>query len=332
MTILIAAVWNCDTLEQQSPEIRIGRLSGAVHTAWELISQIRLEQADKERASFLFTAPEYLFTAKQSHFMDEEAKERVRGGLIALSSKYPEILLMPGSIGWYKTSQRAPLTLARKRSKDSKRDMNKYLAPYENFSSTGVDYSFAPLPALREIYERGQSDRQYWQKKSLANFRDALETDKESVVKVAKNTCFAFRNSEIVNRYDKTFEACDFDVGSVTDLSVDEMQQPMLFMPGDHSPFFEDRGITYGVELCSDHNAAGLRYWVTSVQQPSIGNVDIQVVMSATTGLEQAHCVARHFVIQADSNGPAVYRANNVDDPVEPVRGSAEVAVFKLKW
>jgi hypothetical protein len=334
MTTLITAVWNCDTLRLQTPEIRLGRLSNAVKQASRLM--LEAKQTAEEHVQLLFTAPEYLFTAKGSHFMDEETKERVRGGLIALSGDYPQILLMPGSIGWYKASRRAPAVLERKsfagKVKSDQRDLTKYPPRYAASSTAKFDFSFAPLKDSIRFYEQDQSNRQEWQTESLRKFQAALDKGHHEDLRIAKNTCFALHNKAIVNRYDKVFEACDFELGMDKDLSTDDLKNPILMMPGDHSQDFTHEDVTYGVELCSDHNLAGLRHWISKTRQPTVENVDIQVVMSASTQLEQSHCVARHFVIQADSKGARVCRANDIDDNITPAKEQDGISVFRLEW
>jgi hypothetical protein len=132
--------------------------------------------------------------------------------------------------------------------------------------------------------------------------------------------------------YRKKVAQPDFELGMDKDLSTDDFKNPILMMPGDHSQDFTHEDVTYGVELCSDHNFAGLRHWISKTRQPTVENVDIQVVMSASTQLEQSHCVARHFVIQADSKGARVCRANDIDDNITPAKEQDGISVFRLEW
>ncbi|OTJ97747.1 hypothetical protein CAZ04_23210 [Pseudomonas aeruginosa] len=135
------------------------------------------------------------------------------------------------------------------------------------------------------------------------------------------------KSATIIHRYDKIFEAQD---STDTDMSKADRQEPFLFMPGEASPIFESAGIKYGVELCVDHNFAALQVWYKKICHPP-SPVDIQILMSASTGLESSNIAATQFVLHADCHGASVIKANGED--VSPARSAAEdLPVYVLEW
>ncbi|HIE2422837.1 TPA: hypothetical protein ACXLB4_004496, partial [Pseudomonas aeruginosa] len=98
-----------------------------------------------ESVNYLFIAPEYLFTANKdipSHFMTETQFELIRAQLVFLSLRFPNLIIIPGSAGWFKTRMRSAVKIFRKslaqpqheRGPEASRDMNKYLERYQRFS------------------------------------------------------------------------------------------------------------------------------------------------------------------------------------------------------
>src|SRR5688572_970104 len=200
MPELMAAVWTIDTHKVAgSPDARMTQLIQAVETAWAMMTEASGDTGRREAAvpsdtassasgkatfhratnrnlGYLFVAPEYLFTAKRtssiqrenSHFMDEQSKEGIRAELVTLSLRFPDLLLIPGSIGWYKTSQRAGLTQLRKRwtgkTTSATRDMGKYTPRYKAAMNEQRDFSFLRQSAS---YAEGDKDLKSWQAEAL---------------------------------------------------------------------------------------------------------------------------------------------------------------------
>jgi predicted amidohydrolase len=354
---LMAAVWSVNThTVAGSPDARMTDLIKAVETAWTMMTEqsggeerrerpipstpgaetsakVTFHSASSKNMRYAFIAPEYLFTAKRtssnqrenSHFMNEQSKEGVRAELVSLSLRFPDLLLIPGSIGWYKTSQRAALTQLRKqwggKTKPATRDMTKYTQRYQAAMGVQRDFSFLPRS---DMYEDGDEALKDWQAGALENVRKARSPDE---IRIARNTCFVLKSAQIIHRYDKVFEAHD---GTDKDFTVKELGTPMLLMPGTRSPIFERDGIRYGLEMCADHNSAAL---ALHTRKLGAAPVDVQVVMSASTGLENAHCVARRFVIQSDAKG-ALARTSDSEKPIKPriERSNPEIAVYQLSW
>lgn len=115
MKTLIVAVWDIDTL-RFCPDIRsrLAELDAQLTQAYP--TMLELAKSDSE-TSYLFVAPEYLFTGTNSHFMPENDKDEILIGLAMISKKYKSLLLIPGSVGWYKTAERSRMNMQRKLEK-----------------------------------------------------------------------------------------------------------------------------------------------------------------------------------------------------------------------
>nr|WP_298141841.1 hypothetical protein [uncultured Pseudomonas sp.] len=340
MPNMIVAVWKINTKKHASnPDARMAQLTHAVETAWGLmvgmsvgqdvnvVGETSFHHAKRKDISYLFVAPEYLFTAKDSHFMSEGSKELIRAQLVFLSLRFPDLLIIPGSVGWFKTSSRSGVTIFRKqtRLKSTSRDMSKYVDKYGRSINAVPDYSFAPSYLKEKFYDKPV--RELNERKAINIDRYVVGLEKApDTARVAKNTCFVLKSASVIHRYDKVFEADD---SSDTDLTKVDLVEPILFMPGEGSPVFESNNISYGLELCVDHNFAALKIWVNKIKKAV---VDIQIIMSASTGLEESHLVARKYVIQADSDSGAYVRSAKSDDPIERAAASGDVEIYNLDW
>ncbi|EKJ7646439.1 TPA: hypothetical protein SL732_000863 [Pseudomonas aeruginosa] len=167
MPKLIVAIWSVNTKNHAAtPDARFASLTVAIQSAWttmmtladgETVSylgaqphaitpqSVSVHTARNESVNYLFIAPEYLFTANKdipSHFMTETQFELIRAQLVFLSLRFPNLIIIPGSAGWFKTRMRSAVKIFRKslaqpqheRGPEASRDMNKYLERYQRFS------------------------------------------------------------------------------------------------------------------------------------------------------------------------------------------------------
>lgn len=326
MAKLHTAIWQIDTFKKAgSVADRFEKLIKAVDKAWAKMSAAasgedvrnlrkpsekdpikpteKVHKANETKDQFLFVAPEYLFTAKDSHFMDEQSCEMLRAQLVFLSLRYPDLLLIPGSAGWFKTNQRAAAKLFRKKvepkdyAKKSKRDMGKYVGRLEKELGRELDYETAMGKENMYLYKNAHEDKDFNIEYSLKEFADKLKESGDEI-RIVKNTCFVLHQAGIIHKYDKSFEAAS-GMGYDEDIEKIDLKRPTLFMPGKHNPAFTHGGVSYGLELCADHNSAALALYSKTIKPTDI---DVQIVMSASTELEDKHQVASKYVIQADAS------------------------------
>lgn len=314
MPKLIVAIWSVNTKNHAAtPDARFASLTVAIQSAWttmmtladgETVSylgaqphaitsqSVSVHTARNKSVNYLFIAPEYLFTANKdipSHFMTETQFELIRAQLVFLSLCFPNLMIIPGSAGWFKTRMRSAVKIFRKslaqpqreRGPEASRDMNKYLERYQRSIDTPLDYRGVVPDRHLSSYTNQYKDLKYGQTYDLEQ-ASPKSGQHAAGLKIAKNTCLVLKSATIIHRYDKIFEAQD---STDTDMSKADRQEPFLFMPGEASPIFESAGIKYGVELCVDHNFAALQVWCKKICHPP-SPVDIQILMSASTGLE----------------------------------------------
>ncbi|HHM5609676.1 TPA: hypothetical protein ACRNKK_003844 [Pseudomonas aeruginosa] len=359
MPKLIVAIWSVNTKNHAAtPDARFASLTVAIQSAWttmmtladgETVSylgaqphaitpqSVSVHTARNKSVNYLFIAPEYLFTANKditSHFMTETQFELIRAQLVFLSLRFPNLMIIPGSAGWFKTRLRSAVKIFRKslaqpqreRGPEASRDMNKYLERYQRSIDTPLDYRGVVPDRHLSSYTNQYKDLKYGQTYDLKQ-ASPKSGQHAAGLKIAKNTCLVLKSATIIHRYDKIFEAQD---STDTDMSKADRQEPFLFMPGEASPIFESAGIKYGVELCVDHNFAALQVWCKKICHPP-SPVDIQILMSASTGLESSNIAATQFVLHADCHGASVIKANGED--VSPARSAAEdLPVYVLEW
>ncbi len=339
MPQLFVAVWAVNTTQFAiSPDMRMDQLTRAVEKAWGIFSTMISTETDlvegksfhgtsDTQISLVFVAPEYLFTGAASHFMTETQQGIVRADLVFLSLRFPDLLLIPGSMGWFKTEVRSGMVLFRKKRTGNpgadQRSMGKYIERYSKAASEIPNYSKFPS-FLQHLYKEEATQLQDHRSKEIGR----LGEKENPPFRVAKNTCLVLHGCRVIHKYDKVFEAISSANPKERDLLPADQDHPVLFMPGNHSPVFEAKGIKYGLELCVDHNLGALRLYCENISSSA---VDIQIVMSATTGLEDQTCIATRYVIQADAKGPYV-RTQGSDTPIKPIVISEDLQVYDLSW
>jgi len=376
---LVIAVWQVNTKSQRVPVAnRIAELTTRLKSAWIKMQEYG-KKDEPERVSHVFVAPEYLFTGLESHFMPEAEKENVLISLQALSRHYPEVLLIPGSAGWFKTAVIAPATLERKRQKQlnganasasvsaaalasatnsmpsqagasssshswlsqpaGARSMAKYITKIDRFSAALKEFPghFAEVatemaPSLRKYFDEGYAEAIY-------NQNDALDYDAKGTapsmrslmlkdspeVRIARNTCFVFSSGDLLHKYHKVFEAIG-DLGYDRDIVQADRVNPILLLPGESAPTFQYGHLTYGLEICADHNSAALKI---NTQKIKLTDVDIHIVMSASTELDDIALVGKHLVIQADAT-LTLLRTKANGTPIEPKSTEKDVSIFTV--
>jgi hypothetical protein len=165
---MAAAIWNRDTHENQFDvnTNRIKALKGALQACERQFGRILKPQ---QRIKGIFVAPEYFFAAPLSgrgdgtgsfHLrgVDQDAKDHIVAQLIAVSKLYSKVLLIPGTIAWWKPLNRRPQDeFKRDRStnertnvlKTQTREHNVKQALYDNYMAGGSRGGRIPTDLLK---------------------------------------------------------------------------------------------------------------------------------------------------------------------------------------
>ena len=253
------------------------------------------------RALRIFVAPEFYFSNQRAHFFDEETKERIRGSLIALSRKYPEILIIPGTVAWYKTWERSASRAWRKVEEHGAPAAPRKFSKYHALYKKELDLDEAPSAAAKYMYEQQAEYRA----RQVCDF-GARMTGNDPTLKVAHNTVFVLYHGKIWHKYNKRFEAIGKEDLSL-EVPEDSDYRNIVFPPTETlSTIPSIKGVRIGVEVCVDHEHGALL---------SAGrNHDIHIVCSATVSVfrEHAAVVDRGYVVQADAESAGVYRPSDL--------------------
>ena len=237
----------------------------------------------------IVTAPEFLLAKQEASVLakppvdefcyTEADKEYIRARVARMSDDRPGLLLVPGSIFWYKASQRPPVaseawaTDAQRAAKRAKKagTVRNLDDRYINKASIETSRFWPPRPVI-------SSDAKAFS--LLFGDQDDVRKDVEFQVlhyaaktdpndrKWVKNTAFFSYNGSILATYDKKFPDGS-EMGSET----------IIFIPGNRPGVVDvpsPRGSSYrvGIEICRDNMSGAL---VTG----GVANLDVQLVLSA---------------------------------------------------
>jgi hypothetical protein len=330
---LAVALWNRNTYRKQMDQnpTRLQRLQEAVAACDMQFARVAKPNA---AISGIFVAPEYYFAANKAgvakadgtfynRCVDEAAKDAIVADLLALSKKFPKMLLIPGTIAWSKS-------LVRKAGDEFKRDDQNQRTTTKKTTATRMDavqnslkggYNQGgriPTELLRtkvrrklldasptktvdpgdvgdevnrvlyddvELAKYGAPDTLY---RGVPNQADALDLlSKGKVNSIMKNTAFVLLNGKIRFKYSKTNDFHE----ALSD------QGQLIFCPGTKSGFATIEKIDIGIEICLDHAVATLQ----NTPSPSGQDPLLHVVTSASVEPKHPRARPKGYFIHASS-------------------------------
>jgi predicted amidohydrolase len=357
-TEIWVALWSVDTKIQKngnesnvlralSMTERVNLLGRVVEKAYASVARAFIESLPDNiseappRWALMFVAPEYLFArSDREHLIGEDEKRDVVLRLQALSRKWQEMILVPGTIAWKKPAERPidkrfkkdprtglrtgpekPLTrFAKFTERTTRAGMERY-----RLARHGVDQQFAGYaPHIREAMEpQRQGAIEQAQTQALeepAKLARALAEKLNSAPErcfLARNTLYAFYNGAEVGRYHKRADYYEVFPSESDDGYI--VFEPGA--PGDgHPNHFEANQIRFGVEICKDH-AAGYLSQLSGGSRP-----DVQVLVSAATPLVTEHVFVNPgcFVVHASSDPECTGVWTNTGSGVTEVKTKVE--------
>ena len=180
---LRVALWQLGTMVSDSGGAPANAVAGLSHDERCRQLEERLDAATRifdgygapagSKTFDIFAAPEYLFAATATtHFVDVATKDRVVEKIKAMTRRYPNILLFPGTIAWKKRMKETGL-FGKDRSKTAYRRLD-YMT---NTHTTGAG--------------------------NYKQHRDRLEAADTRTTWFAQNTAFVLKNGKIVLKYHK---------------------------------------------------------------------------------------------------------------------------------
>ncbi|OEZ63805.1 hypothetical protein [Duganella sp. HH105] len=312
---LIAAVWSVDTKHIQDIPLatRMNELREAVGRADEAVMRIVRETGASlgDTPLGVFVAPEYMFahqigrgdhnTGDRRH-ISEADKSVLLGELTALSTAYPRLLLIPGTIAWRKTFDRV----------GAKQTSTKTGLPK---AVSRQDKAVAALQTYANHMQFAMDERLAGRRRSLGGTAHNAPTTAEKVAEVtaaaaiymARNTAYVLLNGAVVLKYNKRGDYHEVVQADHATIHIPGSQmgrfevQPVqsVLQPGVPQP----RPITFGLEVCLDHACGTAR---RDLAAHAGGEVDIHIVSSAlvSIGNERLVCKPGGYLIHACSHRP----------------------------
>ncbi len=279
-------------------------------------------------ATCLFAAPEFLFTkSRDEHFMDEDAKEELLQRLLALSGQYNRWLMVPGTIGWFKTTERMPNREARRVSKHGStaaRNPFAYLhragnVPIATLPPEPTNGDPDPLGTSRlELGEYlGDRDRE------LAYINS--NTPNKADLRFARNTAYVFHQGAHIHKYGKQIASY---ANRLADVGSHDQREKTVFLPGRDWPIFEHGGYKYGLEICSEHGVTHL----ANLTRPDPDAFNIHILLSAYTSyFPEAITGTWKVLVHADSESSKIIYGEKTLDPGKEIKleqGSVKIYEF----
>ena len=255
-TLIKAAVWNAKTEVGSAPSDARDLANFTSLLAWQdrlVLLRSAIEAADRAMpipgglaagtpVLRLFMAPEYFFSEScNRHVMDYETRGHVVQAMANISANFPDMLLLPGTVSYFK-----PLV-------DKKLETARLAAD--------------PLHTSR-----------------LVKYAGTYTVGEEKSTYLAHNTAYAFHGGRQVFKYRKMLDCAELNP---QDRKAGKV---MVFATGNSVGAFDFNlgGVTLriGVEICADHDNGQL-------SKGGVSNLDLQIVLSASTGLKKDYAVVR---------------------------------------
>ena len=281
--IIKAAVWNVQTEIAGANNMRAGENFTSLLKWQDKVKLLRavVELADGAlpvpadlptgtHALRLFLAPEYLFSEScTQHVIDYETRCHVVESLANLSADMPQMLLMPGTVAYFK-----PLV-------DKKLESRRFKAN-TNHESRVVKYA------------------------------GCFKVGEEKSTYLAHNTAYAFFGGKQAFKYRKMLDASELNAKDK------EVGKVVVFSKGQQLGVFDfdkaGQRLRIGVEICADHDSGVLH-------NGNVRGLDLQIVLSASTGLRPNFSVVRDggCLFQCDSKATS---ADGKGRAFQSVRGT----------
>jgi predicted amidohydrolase len=270
----LACVWNADTYVAGNSQPPTGLRDS--DDQWKTLAQCvsQTYAACEECASqdgetylpYVFLAPEYYFAkAANRHFIEQTDQRNILERLRALSLKYNKMLIVPGTIAWWRKAYQGRGDEERIRKATSRL----------------VDrIKVARLGSISSMNSYNMASR-------LVSDMAKLKKDKE--VYLAQNTAYIAYNGKIL-KYHK--------FGNFSETEGDQQDRHVVFAPGASAGRFSIGPLKFGLEICMDHTFGLLK------NTAEVGDeVHVHLIVSAVVKQEaKFYGTTRGVVLHATSH------------------------------
>jgi predicted amidohydrolase len=234
---------------------QIERLEKLVASAWEAITTQR-QAHPVTNYQCVFVAPEYFFSNQRyrnDRFFSHDVKRTIIQRLSTLAKRFPQLLIVPGTVLWTKDLYDKQLV---------SRGLFRKPKVVRTFNQARFDKAKARIEAAGSTHGT-QTSLKGW-----SHTRD----DQTREVKIAQNVAYLCLGATML-KYQK--------VGNYKE--VENEKDELVFVPGSLIGRFTVGGVKYGLEVCMDH---ALGVFDSSVQSPD-DKVHVQIVVSSFVSVKQ---------------------------------------------
>jgi predicted amidohydrolase len=283
----------------------------------------------------IVVAPEYFFSRGVSmqdgarQYSEDEARD-IQARLSTMSVKFPEILIIPGTVAWQKNALPKPENPAKTHGSIEKNEVyaEKKMNQQDYFfdkKRRGVFEKHNDPSYYKYLYKSGDSgllkSRQVIIASEVAKnightgeanvpsndprykLQTMLATQNLDYLLLSRNTVYFYLNGERRYKYNKRS-----DYQEVID------QGPNVFIQGLKEPIVRIEGITFGIEICLDHACNVLGKFITQNQQVNSTNaateiykhpVDVHLILSdSVQNQPRFYCMerGRGYLIHSSTN------------------------------
>jgi predicted amidohydrolase len=286
---------------------KIQRLHFAASLAWQTMQARRQALPDRDNFfQYVFLAPEYFFSNNRyqnSRFFDHDVKRFILKELSAIARKYPQMLIIPGTVLWRKDAF----------VQDSRNiGLGKTPAP-TNKTST-VDNALARIAAAKPLGTATKSDwgfvadnqatgylnqpdvKQYMATQSFGQQELLLLTAASHRTEIAQNVAYVCMGDRML-KYHK--------IGNYEE--VKQESGNLVFVPGSIKGFFSVGAVNYGLEICMDHALSMI---------PAANQAHVRVIVSSYVNFRADTWSGSNVVLLHSSTERADSSKGVATDPV----------------
>ncbi|MFP5209613.1 MAG: hypothetical protein ACLGRW_10020 [Acidobacteriota bacterium] len=329
MAKLVVATWNrMPTLgDNRGYKTRLKDLAKAVRLTDDMVRQENFEADGLIKA--IFVAPEYLFAKEWGgvyksgsvwmrgiRSLSETIHNQIHNELVALSKRYPRILIVPGTITWLPPVDENALIRAYQYYGvkaaasagipfDKTNGVSALLKSYFNLDDKGLaalkqnkaQFRQSLNEALADYIEDSDFARDQMLYKSGQTRKLADTVFGKMASSMMRNTMYVLLNGKERYVYDKHANYGECATGL---FGNPKPAMGTVYLPGINSGTAEIEGLRFGFEVCMDH---GLRTLGT-LQRASKDRPDIHIIVSDCVDYEDANALVRNggYVIHASTS------------------------------
>lgn len=297
-TSVLVTVWERDTNAPASRLPEGNTLRTAIENRITCLTELAAKAVQNITSSnfkpdyHLIVAPEYLFMKTgASPYLDEDSKELIRARCKAFVDTNVKTILVPGTVLWAKSLTR-PQSRATKRGdsevKQTPRNDPAKLKKYQAASDETLEHL-----ALHERMYRG------YRRELFRQAAGWFDGQPHQTRRFARNSAFFVTAASVTTQHKRYENFVEYL--AEPDQNVDWTDT--IFIPGRTSPIPKFGSMTFGLEICAEHDVGPTAF-------ETAADLDFHIIVSASIPAKAKKSAARTggYVVHADAKHSSVYK------------------------